>query len=383
MNLEYFVISKRSISFLISFVLLLGVSYSQQAYNKPFCVVYCPGDTSYYIANTGENNILRRDAGAALSVFASSASALDLVKGMCIWESNDLSDRYLYVSNAEKIHVFNLNTGEQDSSITVNGAITLAGLAIDNSGTFLYAADYTTNKVYRVNRLSGEDTILINSGLFMPYAIYLDASVNRLLIASSDPLNATIKTFFINTGNLIVSVPNPPKQLTGITRDGEGYWYVSSWITYKVYRYHPSLIPAPTEVIVPGETISGPTGIYCNTFGNPDVLVIPSTFNDEVYFLPIVTVGVPGSSDSEDPVIIHPNPGTRFSELTLTITRSSRVRVRLCDIRGAHLTALFEGRLEKGTASFRLPAEELPSGTYLLEVSIGGDFYRKKWVLLP
>jgi len=351
-----------------------------QSYNKPSSVVYASDNDSYYIANPGSNTILRRDNTATLSVFVT-AAGLDNARAMCIREDNGTNEHLLFVANNDLICVFNLQNGQQDSSYTVSGASALSGLVIDNSGNYLYASDPVTNKIYRIDRASGHDTAIVASGLNKPYGLYYDGSVGRLMIAENDAFNATIKTWFILDGSLLITVPHPAGQMAGITRDGAGYWYVSSQSANEVYRYHPSFIPAPITIPIPGGGLDMPGSLYCNNLANPDILAIPSANNNEVYFLPIITTETESHLPTMMEVTIFPNPSHGDASLRIELARSCLLKLSLKDAAGHLIKVLVEEKLPMGSSHIIIHEPGLASGLYFLDLQSDDYVLRKPWII--
>ncbi|MCP4706049.1 MAG: hypothetical protein GY865_15735, partial [candidate division Zixibacteria bacterium] len=155
----------------------------------------------------------------------------------------------------------------------------------DSSG-FLYITDYTgagdSPKIFRFNISTQTSELYISSGLDEgPQDFAFDEINNRLLLTFFDS-PGKIMAIDLSDASLstIVTIPFPNNN--GIEKDNDGYWYVTSYYTGRIYRYDNDFADPPV-LISTGH--SGPTALGYNPIDN--ILAVPNFTANTIDFVPL------------------------------------------------------------------------------------------------
>ncbi len=345
-------------------ILLILVWYSgfSQTLSSPESVVLDPATGNYYISSPGNNSILKRDPASNLSIFQPSSPWCSAPKGLCI------VNNILYATDITYVRGYDLDSGTVVMSLLVNGAVFLNDIVADGNGQFLYITDTQGWKIYQLDIASQTASPWLTSGIVSPNGIYCDYLSNRLLIVEFST-NGTIKGIDLNTQAISTLVAPTPGMLDGIARDAQGYWYISSWATNKVYRYHHTLLGTPLEVSVNG-TVNGPADVFVNKTTNPEMLVIPSMNNNQVYFVPLAWTEMNEAPQTPAPRLF-PNPAGQSTVLEYYAYKDTPMDIKIINLNGQEVYRHTIKPVQPGICRQTLELEQLSPGSYLLSFSAG------------
>jgi len=245
---------------IVSFLLPLLVGAAID-YNNPESVVYDAANDRYLVSNTGDGNIIARSPADVLSYFSQGASTS--IRGLTIMNNT------LYAAGDEGVMAFNLSNGQKTSTIVITERDFLNGITSDAAGN-LYVSDNA--RIYKVDPVAGTYTTVITTD--GANGVLFDEANNRLLFTDEGPVGfdgSYISAIDMVTTNVTNLVSNTFRMLDGLTRDGDGNYYVSSWSTNKVYRYDQNFANPAVEVSI-GH--NGPAAIFYDT--SNDILAIPN-----------------------------------------------------------------------------------------------------------
>ena len=209
---------------IVSFLLPLLVGAAID-YNNPESVVYDAANDRYLVSNTGDGNIIARSPADVLSYFSQGASTS--IRGLTIMNNT------LYAAGDEGVMAFNLSNGQKTSTIVITERDFLNGITSDAAGN-LYVSDNA--RIYKVDPVAGTYTTVITTD--GANGVLFDEANNRLLFTDEGPVGfdgSYISAIDMVTTNVTNLVSNTFRMLDGLTRDGDGNYYVSSWSTNKVY----------------------------------------------------------------------------------------------------------------------------------------------------
>jgi len=104
-----------------------------------------------FVSNYAPGNVVRcHDDGTSCTTFVSGVGTAEGVR--CVKLSSDV----MYVAdNGATIGLYHLSDGSGDGSFTISGAISIAALAINATGTVLFAADYDAGKIWAIDLPDG------------------------------------------------------------------------------------------------------------------------------------------------------------------------------------------------------------------------------------
>jgi sugar lactone lactonase YvrE len=326
-----------------------------QSYNSPESIEFDYANNRWFIANNGGNNILTRNSTTgALAVFATGFGSggphgLEIV--------NDT----LYACAGGSLKAFNINTGAAVFTISL-GATFLNGITHDNSGN-LFITDYSGNKIYRFNINSRQFNVFVSTGITSPNGIIFDQPNNRCVfvqwtgaIKSVSLVDSTVTTLVASSGLSSVD---------GITKDGAGNYFLSSWSPTRITRYT-NTFTTPTAVVTTG--LSNPADIFYNVV--TDTLGVPNSGsgNNTTYHY----FGSPTSITeivNETTLSVFPNPIHKSATIIFDLEESEQVTISMYDVKGDLVQMISDRKLAKGKNQFEIERGTLSAGNYVLKVT--------------
>ncbi len=238
-----------------------------QSYNGPESVDYDQTTNRYFISNTGNGQILARNASGVLSVFKSGISPSPYGIEMA-WGN-------LYACCGGWVKGWDMS-GTQVLNVNL-GASFLNGLAHDNNGN-LYATDFNGYKIYKINISTGNYSTFVSGLTAKPNGIIYDAANDRLVFVSWGS-NASVRSVSMADSSVSVIATTNYTNCDGIAMDGAGNFFVSYWGAQSVVKFDNNF--ANPTVVASG--LSSPADIYYNIY--TDTLAIPNSGNNTVTFI--------------------------------------------------------------------------------------------------
>jgi len=230
-------------------------AYSQ--FNSPESAVWDNNRSRWLISNAGNGCISQVDSCGDISNFAVN---LNSPKGLCI--VNDT----LYVADVTHIRGYLLSTREALFTMDIPESEFLNDVTADDS--YLFISDTFCDLIYRMNLCSHEVETYVTQEIGSPNGLYFDREDNRLLLVSFR-VNSPVQQIDLRDGNVSTIIDTELSNLDGISRDGNGNYYVSSWGTNAVYRLQSDF----SNQVVVADGFNGPADIFYDTEHN--ILAIP------------------------------------------------------------------------------------------------------------
>lgn len=334
------------------FLLMACIGHTEgraQVLQAPESVTYDVSAERYLISNINSGQIIQRHKSGVLSYFVQ--TGLTSPKGMTI-----IGDT-LFVSDVTKICGYRLSTGERIMSVSIEGAQNLNDLEHDTSGN-LYVSDMTANKIFKFDLHAQKQYTLVSSGLSSPNGLLFDTQENRLLVCSFIP-KSPILAINTSSGEVTTITTTTLGYLDGITSDGAGNIYVSSWGANAVFRFAADFMLPPERVV---SDLNGPADIFYNITTN--TLAIPQMNRNEVTFVEFPTSVADDINKDNIQIMLYPNPCT---DVVTICSPTVITRVELTDASGN------SGEIHVGNStSLTVPVAYLPDGMYYLTVHISG-----------
>jgi hypothetical protein len=314
--------------------MLSGATAISQTYDGPESAEYDYANSRWLIGNTGSNKILARDTNGQLSVFINDVGAGPY--------GIEIVGNVLYCCSGSSVKGYNLSDGANVFNVAVGGNAFLNGLAHDNSGD-LYATDFSGKKIFKIVVATQTSSAVATGLIQSPNGIVFDQANNRCVFVNWGT-NAPIKAMDVTTFAVSTIATTTLNSCDGITRDGNGDYYISAWGSQSVYRYNSQFTGQP-EVIA--TNLSDPADIFYNTADN--ILAIPSSGDDTVDFLS-VTLGTSSFTDRFRSVKIFPNPVVANSVIGFELAEPMEVSAQIFDIqsRSVHTIKFTEGAIQSG-----------------------------------
>lgn len=337
---------------ILVFVLLLSSVFTHaQTYSGPESVEYDYAARRWLIANTSSHQVLSRDSSGTLSIFVSGLGSgpygIEIVGDTLFCCSGGSIKGYLLSTGAS---VFNLNLG----------ASFLNGMTHDNSGN-LIATDFSSKKIFKINIAAQTFSAITGVLTTTPNGIVFDSLNNRCVYVNWGS-NAPICAIDMITNAITTLTPTTLSSCDGVTRDGSGRYYVSTWGTQSVVRFDSSFAGPPTTVAT---NLSSPADIYYNVIG--DTLAIPNSGNNTVTFVYFPSTVDVHEQDLNSNIDLYPNPLKAGASLNIAMKNSKLVRMELLNNQGqivvSHVSHDFS--LSK---LFKLETTGLKPGLYFLRM---------------
>lgn len=230
----------RSITPFAAFLLIGSIGTLRAQYNGPESVEYDPVGDRYFVSNTGSQLIRSRDQAGAVSTFVSVGAApygLELLDGV------------LYACVGGGIKGYSTLDGTLEFELGLGGSF-LNGLTTD--GEYLYATDFGTSRIYKVDVQAGSSEVLVGNTNGTPNGIVWDPQAERLVVVFWGN-NAPIKAFDRVSGTAQTLVANTGLgNIDGITMDCTGGFLVASWSPDRITRFEPTFSSAGVDLGITG-----------------------------------------------------------------------------------------------------------------------------------
>jgi len=78
----------------------------------------------------------------------------------------------------------------------------------------------------------------------------------------------------------------------------------------------------------------------------------------------------------------YPNPFNPSTDISYTLPKASQVKIEVFDLLGRHVATLLDGAVQAGTHSVRFDGTNLASGMYLYRLSVPGQVFTMKMMML-
>lgn len=296
----------------------LSVFANAQTYSGPESVEYDYAARRWLIANTSSHQVLSRDSSGTLSIFASGL-------GSGPYGIEIVGDT-LFCCSGGSVKGFLLSTGTSVFNLNI-GASFLNGMTHDNSGN-LIATDFSSKKIFKINIAAQTFSAIASAMTTTPNGIVFDSLNNRCVYVNWGS-NAPICAIDMTTNAITTLTPTTLSSCDGVTRDGSGRYYVSTWGTQSVVRFDSSFAGPPTTVAT---NLSSPADIYYNVLG--DTLAIPNSGNNTVTFVYFPSTVDVHEQDEISKFDLYPNPVTTGSSLNVTMKKGMHVKLELLNNQG-------------------------------------------------
>lgn len=304
--------------FFLSCLLFLSFFAGAQTYSGPESAEYDYANRRWLVGNTSTHQILIRDSTNQLSIFVSSTTTgpygLEIVGDT------------LFCCSGGSIKGYSLATGTLVYNVNL-GAAFLNGLTHDNSGN-LITTDFNAKKIYLLNIAA--QTFLAITGVLTqaPNGIVYDLYNNRCVFVNWGA-SAPIKAIDLTTHTVTTLLNTSLSNCDGITRDGEGRYYVTNWGLSSILRYDSSFAAPPTTVAT---GLSSPADIFYNVVD--DTLAIPNAGNSTVLYVGFAsTVGI-SSVDRSMKSVCFPNPAAVGEVINIQAAGTNYNTLELTDVTG-------------------------------------------------
>jgi len=332
---------------LFFFLTFLVIRAFAQSYSGPESVEYDAAHGRYLVSCNGAVNSIQQvvppNAPTLFTSNVAGPNGLEIL-GNKVWACDGGRIKSFDLTTAALVDNFNL------------GATFLNGLTSDGV-QFLFASDYSTKKIYRINTNTGAFNVMVANTVSVPNGMWYDGANNRLLFVNWGS-NAPVKAVSLADSTVTTVVTTAQGNCDGIARDAAGNYFISSWSQQAVYRYGSSF-SSPLAVVT---GLSNPADIYYNTLN--DTLAVPNAGNNTVTFH---YLGSPVSVDEvkeNSAIKVFPNPVKETAVFEYSLSAASEVQVMLYSADSKLVKVLLKEFQQAGNHTFQFSRRGLPAGQY-------------------
>lgn len=353
----------KQLLFVVTLFSLCSISYSQ-SFSGPESVEFDALNNRYLVSNKGAvKSIQSVVPGQAPVLFTSNVTS---PAGL------EILGNKLWVCDATRIKSFDLTTGLMVNNINVGGTF-LNGITSDGV-QFLFVSDFSAKKIYRINTLTEGFNVMVANTVSTPNGMWYDGANNRLVFVNWGG-SAAIKAVSLADSTLSTITSTAIGNCDGIGSDAAGNYFVSAWSQQAIYKFD-NAFANPVSVVT---GLSNPADIYYNT--SNDTLAVPNTQNNTVTFHFMgSSVGI-STTMLESPLHIFPNPIQSDQVLTIELTNSSHVSMKIYSLEGRLLAHPINEFKEKGNVLIDIMKLNLPSTQYIYVLEKEDGFIEGKLVV--
>lgn len=269
---------KKTLLICLAFV---GITTFGQTLNGPESIEWDAANNRWLISNTGNGTILARSTAGVLSSFVSGVPSGPY--------GIEILGNVLYACSGSTIRGYNLTSGASVFTLNV-GATFLNGLTSDGTN-FLYATDFSAKKIFKIDTSATTFTTIASGLAKTPNGILYEGANNRCLYVTWGT-NASIMGIDLTTFAVTTVLATTLSNCDGITKDGCGNYYVTSWGNNRLNKFNNALTGTP--IVLPG-VLSNPADIDTKFGATQDEIGITNSTNT----LSFVTVTKPDVTISE------------------------------------------------------------------------------------
>ncbi len=284
-----------------------------QSFNSPESVEYDVAGGRWIVGQNGSGNVhILSPASNTLNSFATGIPSGP--------HGIEVAGDTVFVCDGARVKGFDRNTGTQVINVNL-GATFLNGITSDG-GDNLFITDFTAKKIYRFNRRTLANNVMVTGLVKSPNGIYYDAANNRCVFVNWGS-NATIMAMSLSDSSTSTLTTTTLTNIDGITRDFSGNWYVTAWGNQSLMRFDPAFANAPVAVMT---GLSNPADIDINAVGDSIGIPNSGTANNVVFYTVSVTTSA-ALPDAGVHLTVFPNPATDMVRLKWTTDKAERLIV--------------------------------------------------------
>ena len=242
----------------------------------------------------------------------------------------------MYACSGGRLKAYNVLNGNQTLNHNINGQF-LNG--ITHKGNDIFITDFSGEKLYRYNTLSGNHNLFASFNR-RPNGIVYDYLLDRLLVVGWDS-SAPIWEVNLNDSSVSVLAITNHSNIDGIALDPCGNYYVSVWGNNAIYQYDANF--TNPQILATGQ--SQPADIFYES--NSQTLAVPNSGNNTVNFISINCT----PSNTEE----HKEKSSYISDNYLYCEEGRKSLYNTC------------GQLVWEKSGSTINIEDLPTGIYILK----------------
>lgn len=349
--------SSRFAVILFSCILFTTSLSAQNLLNQPESVVFDPFNERYLVSNWGSGHLVQIDMDGNQEYY---------IQNQHCHAGLHIRGEILYVACRQYgVKMIDLLTDEIIFSLSLPEYGNLNDAVTDTSG-YIYLSYPSESMLIRVNPETEEHEILLDEGITTPNGMYFEPENNRIVFVSYRG-NSPIQAFNLTDSTLSTLRDTPLDNLDGITRDADGYYYVSSWATNRVYKLNPDL---QGDIATFHTFDDDPADIAADTINH--VLGVPLFFNHGIEFVPFHETTVQPEGD-QSPLTFkigpaYPNPFNSCISIPIQAESNSEIQLNLVNMTGQTVVQKRFAMNTYGAMIYSLDCTPYGSGCYILRI---------------
>jgi hypothetical protein len=278
----------------------------------------------------------------------------------------------------DDVRAYDLTSGLEISSITIEGAQFLNGMASDGDHR-IWVTDFSAKDIFEIDftDLANPSYVqVVSNTVTTPNGICYDEGNNRLVfvnwggsaaIKAVDLTDYTITNLVSNTGL---------GNIDGIDNDNYGNYYIASWSPNRITKYNADF--SVSEIITVAGGLSSPADIaYAEEI---DTLIIPNSGNNTVRFVGFQTSGIQRSEDNPFAFGCYPNPVSESSVIYFTLAQPGATTINILDAQGKLVKNFWHENLPAAAHRFVLGDLDLSPGNYIWHIESNGVTHSRAFV---
>jgi sugar lactone lactonase YvrE len=274
----------------------------------------------------------------------------------------------LYTIDGSYVYAYDLTTDALLSSVIINGADFLNGMASDGEGR-VWVTDFSTKKIIEMDYSDVTNPtyqVVVASTGVTPNGICYDAENNRLVFVAWSGTSSDITAVSLDDYSMSPIVTNASlNSIDGIDNDNYGNYYLASWMPQRITKYNSNF--TVSEVITIPGGLNNPADIaYAEEI---DTLIIPNSGNNTVR---LIGFSVPLTVNEKDASnlsgVCFPNPVSDYAVISFFHETDGLVHIDAVDVQGKIVYTAGSNHYTK--ALQRVVVTDLPisQGTYLWRI---------------
>jgi hypothetical protein len=324
-------------------------SLTAQTFNSPESVEYDTLNKRWIAGQNGSGEIhIYKPGTATLKQLVAAGSLPSGPHGI------EILGNTVYACDGSFIKGFNLSTGAQVFNVNLSATF-LNGLTTDG-GHFLFATDFTTKKIYRINTLTNAYNLMATA-TYTPNGIIYDGAKNRCVFVNWGA-TARVQAISLADSAITTLYTTTTSNMDGITRDKQGNWYATAWGNNALLKFDPAFSTAPITVKT---GLSSPADVDINAAGDSIGIPNSGSANNIVFYVIPNTTAV-----SQTPYLIPmqclPNPAADQFKITLARSVENAVLLLFDETGKIILKQLVNGN------TFTAACHNQPDGFYYISL---------------
>lgn len=346
------------IKYCFGICILAYFSMTAQTYQAAESVAFDIENSVWLVANG--NSIIKDDGQGNLSFFGTGTAS----HGM------EIMGTTLFAISSNTIKGYDIDTEMEVMSLSIPGVSFLNGMASDGVDQ-LWVTDFGDNTIYHIDVSAISNPvatqIVSNTGA-TPNGILFDDT--RLLFVTWGN-NASIKAVDLTTHVVTDVVANTGVgNIDGIIKTNFTEYIITSWSPGRVIAYDSDF----SSSYVISDAVSNPADLGFNDF---DRIGVP-VGNDLVFMEVNWEASVDEFNLDTINFIISENPISPEAFISFNLLNNAEIGIELFDLQGKFVKTVFIKKQSLGFNKVPLDSKNLPSGTYILKITVNGASASKK-----